>query len=207
MVSAWTRGLALPVLTALMLVGMGAARAWAEPAARLHVREVRTHYVVRGTTERALLREMRRKGPRVSGRPALASTRMAARYRARMRGRAGRCRVVDLEMRVRFTIHLPRLRDATTLRRDTRRRWRAFSRMLLRHEKRHIAIWMRCVRQARRELPRLGASSCARLRGRLKQRYERIMARCNRAHDAFDKRERHAAPRDPFIRAAYSARH
>ena len=165
------------------------------------------HYVVSGADELSLLREMRRKGPRVGGKPALASTRMQTRYTARMRERGAACRVEALQMEVRFIVTLPALHSGGSIRRTTRRRWPSFVRKLRRHENRHIAIWMDCLRQVKRTLPTLRAADCRRLRKRMRNTYQRIMRQCSRRHDAFDRREKHAAASLPFIKAAFGLAH
>ena len=186
---------------ALMLATTPAQQA---RAASLKVQQSRTYYTIDGSSERAMLLDMRRKGPRISGRPALAATHMQTNYHASLRRRGGRCRVEKFDMSARFTMRLPRLRREGRLRAGTRKRWRSFQHMLVRHENRHIRIWTGCLRQVRAQLPRLTARDCVSLKRRLKQRYHAIMAGCRRQHEAFDRRERHAAPKVPFIRAAFA---
>ena len=159
-------------------------------------------YAISGHTERSLLLEMRRKGPRVQGHPALASTKLAARYSARLEARGGHCRVRNFLLEASFTIQLPRLRQPQRLRRGARARWPGFLARLRRHENRHITIWKGCLRQAHKELRRLSASNCLSLKRKMKERYRRIMKACDRRHDAFDTREHHVAHKLPFIRAA-----
>ncbi len=170
--------------------------------ARLGTTTVVKRYVISGRTERALLMDMRRKGPRVQGHPALASTKLAAHYAARLERRAGTCRVRDFRLEATFTMQLPRLKRQRGLARGTRKRWPAFLARLRRHENRHISIWRGCLKQADRELQRLSARSCLSLKRKMKERYRQIMKACDRKHDAFDAHEHHVARNLPFIRAA-----
>ena len=188
------------LLLMALLAGMAQApqAAWAQ----LNTMRVERHYAVSGRDERALLADMRRHGPRVGGRPALASTRMEARYTARLHRTSGRCQVRDFRLRVRFTVMLPRLRQPRLVQASTRQRWPDFLRRLKRHEGRHIAIWTDCLRQVDRTLRRMSAADCNRLRRRMKNTYHRIMHACSRRHDAFDSREHHVSRKLPFIRAA-----
>ena len=190
-------GLALLALPGSVGAGLAAS------GARMHSQTDVRYYPIAGGSELALLRDMRRNGPRVGGRAALASTRMRARYAALLEGKAGACRVRKLNMQVQYTITLPRLRPHARVLQSVRRHWPGFLRKLRRHENHHIAIWNDCLRLVRRRLPRMRARDCTRLKHRLRAAYERIMAECGKRHDAFDQRERHAAASLPFIRAAF----
>ena len=188
----------------MILLLTGVQMALAHPAravpVELNMRTEVRHYAVSGGNELTLLRQMRRKGPRVGGKPALASTRMRARYTAHLRKRGASCRVRDMRMNVTFTMILPRLR---TSRAAMPRRWPAFTRRLRQHEQQHIRIWKDCLRQVRRQLPGLRARSCNGLKRRMRAVYRQIMDQCSRRHDKFDRREKHAAASLPFIKAAF----
>ena len=198
----WLRSWWGPMLALAVFIGAAETQADSRPTAS--IRRSMKYYVISGRDERSLLRQMRRFGPRVGGRPALASTRMQARYRARLQQRGAYCRVKRFHSWVRYTITLPRPRDPRALKADVRKRWRQFDRRLRAHEAKHIAIWNGCLKEVRRILPRLRARNCTILRRRLKARYREIMQACGRKHDAFDAREQHVATSLPFIRAAYS---
>ena len=170
--------------------------------AQLSTTRVERQYAVSGRNERALLADMRRRGPRVGGRPALASTRMEARYSARLHRAAARCRVRDFRLRARFIVTLPRLRRPRLLRASARKRWPGFLARLRRHEGRHITIWTACLKQVDRELRRMSAPDCGVLKRHMESAYRRIMRACNRRHDRFDSREHHVSRKLPFIRAA-----
>lgn len=187
---------------ALLTMASGVATVQAQP----HTTTVVERYAISGATERALLMDMRRKGPRVHGHPALASTRMAAHYSAQLEARGGRCRVREFRLEAVFTIRLPKLERPQRLTRATKRRWPGFLARLRRHENRHVRIWQKCLRQADRELRRLAARSCIALKRKLRERYRQIMKACDRRHDAFDAKEHHVARSLPFIRAALNER-
>ena len=197
----WKRRI-LPVFVGGLLTVPLALASATGAQAQLSTSVVVRKYVISGKTERALLMDMRRKGPRVQGHPALASTKLAAHYSARLEGRAGRCRVRSFRLQATFTMQLPRLERPRGLARGTRKRWPGFLARLRRHENRHISIWRGCLKQADRELQRLTAPSCLALKRRMKERYRRIMRVCDRRHDAFDAKEHHVARSLPFIRAA-----
>jgi predicted secreted Zn-dependent protease len=170
------------------------------------MQQSRTYYTINGASERSMLLEMRRKGPRVHGKPALAATRMKASYRANLRRkRDDMCRVTNIDMNVRFIMRLPKLHHERRLRGSIRKRWHGFQRMLERHENKHISIWKNCVHKVHVELPKLKARDCQQLKRLMRQRYQAIMTSCRRQHDAFDRRERHAEPKVPFIRAALAS--
>ena len=192
--------MALAVAVMLMLHDATAAQA---AAISLKTHTSLRHYVVSGADELSLLREMRRKGPRVGGKPALASTRMRARYAAVMRRQGGVCKVRSFRIRTQYTIMLPRLSGTGPTPKSVRKGWDAFLGKLRRHERHHISIWSACLQQVRRRLPRMQAGDCTTLKRRMHASYERIMAQCGKRHDAFDRKEQHAAARLPFIRAAF----
>ncbi len=175
------------------------------PAARAAPVTVRTSYVhfpLRAGSEAGLLAEMRRAGPLVGGRHAFARTRMRAAISSSMAGPAGRCRMRKVSMRLRFSIMLPRPLHLRRMSAPARRRWAAFASRLKRHELHHCSIWLACVRKARRAMLKLAAPSCAALKRRAELTYHRIMDACGKRHDIFDRRERMAVLRDPFVRAA-----
>ncbi len=188
----------------MVLVAMLPGLAHAPQAARaqLNTARVERQYAVSGRNERALLADMRRRGPRVGGRPALASTRMEARYSARLNRVAGRCQVRDFRLRARFIVTLPRLRRPRLLRASARKRWPGFLTRLRRHEERHIAIWTECLKRVDGKLRHMSASDCNALKRRMKNTYRRIMRACNHRHDVFDAGEHHVSRKLPFIRAA-----
>ena len=192
------RGVSILMATLLALLSLAPQVAWAQ----LTITKTERYYAVSGRDERALLADMRRHGPRVTGQPALASTRMEARYSARLRGVPGHCQVRDFRLRVRFVVLLPRLRRPNVVQASTRRRWPGFLARLRRHEARHIAIWTDCLKQVDRKLRRMSASTCSSLKRRMENSYRQIMRVCNRRHDAFDNREHHVSRKLPFIRAA-----
>ena len=170
--------------------------------AQLKITRVERQYAVSGRDERTLLADMRRHGPRVGGRPALASTRMEAYYTARLHHLPGRCQVRGFRLRARFVVTLPRLRRPRLLHASARKRWPGFLARLRRHEGRHIAIWTDCLRQIDRKLRHMSAADCGSLKRRMRSTYRRIMRACSRRHDAFDNREHHVSRKLPFIRAA-----
>ncbi len=175
----------------------------AAPAAPA-LKTVHVRYPLRARTEAGLLAEMRLRGPLVEGRRAFARNTMKANVTTTMKPRpgGGGCAVRDVRMRITFTIFLPKALNAARLSAPARRRWRAFLRHLERHELRHRAIWLQCARRAEKRMKRLQAPSCGRLRARVRSVYEKTMAECDRRHDAFDKREKGAVLRIPFVRAA-----
>jgi len=133
---------ALPLLLASL--GMTPVRALAE----VRTERMVAHYAISGRDERALLLDMRRKGPRVQGKAALASTRLKGRYSAMLRLQGKVCRVQKLLIEAQFIVTLPRISHLRALQASARKRWPGFAARLKRHENRHIAIWRRCLREA-----------------------------------------------------------
>ncbi len=187
-----------------MLLGL-AAPLDTGPAARAAPVTVRTSYVhfpLRAGSEAGLLAEMRRAGPLVGGRHAFARTRMRAAITMSMAGPAGRCRMRKVSIGLRFAISLPRPLRLRQMSAPARRRWAAFASRLRRHEQHHCGIWLACARKARRAMLKLTAPSCAALKQRAEATYRKVMDACGKRHDIFDRRERMAVLRDPFVRAA-----
>ena len=193
----WSR--AMIMMTLAVLVAFGSP-----PAAQAGVvsRTGVMHFTLSGTSERALLDQFVRRGPKVGGRHAFARTRVRSRMRATLAGVAGRCVVRRLTLTMRFQILLPRADKERRFPPAMKRRWRAFLAHLRRHEERHKRIWLACGREAERRLKGLHASSCRALNRRMKRIYHAVMARCDARHAAFDARESRLVLRQPFIRAA-----
>ncbi len=169
-------------------------------AATFHVRRVTFPLVA--SSERGLLAELRRKGPLVNGRHAFARTRMKSSVRTRFAPRGGKCVVTGVDIKVSFTMLTPRALNAKRLPRAAQRRWRSFARRLLRHEQRHVAIWKNCARKAQERLRRLSTRSCSSMAAAARRTWRAVINECNRIHDAFDRKESHAATGLPFVRAA-----
>ncbi len=187
--------------TALAAVALAAA-AWAPAAGAAQVRVSEQRFDLRAGNERGLLAEMRARGPLVEGRRSFARTRMQAHLRTRFSPRGGRCKVSGVSLRLNFTVLLPRARNLRRLPPRARKRWRAFVAHLRRHEARHRRIWLRCARRAEARIRTLSAADCATLRARTRKAWRASQRACDKAHEAFDAKERRAALRLPFIRAA-----
>ncbi|HHN72565.1 MAG TPA: DUF922 domain-containing protein [Thermopetrobacter sp.] len=190
------------------LIGLLAALAVAAPeaAAELHITHSRGVFPVRGQTPTAVVRDLLRSGPLVSGQHAFARTRMKATMEAEFRGVRGDCRVRRLRLRVSFRTLLPRAVSYRRFSPPLRREWRAFVKALRRHENKHQRIWKGCLQDADRRLRRMRASSCGSLDARVKAAFRRILGRCDARHEAFDRSERAKALRLPFVRRAYVRR-
>lgn len=194
----WSRAMIMMILAVLAASGPPSPAAHAGVVSSARV----VHFTLSGTSERALLDQFVRRGPKVGGRHAFARTRVRSRMRATLAGVAGRCVARRLKLTMRFQILLPRADEERRFPPAMQRRWRAFLAHLRRHEEHHKRIWLDCGQEAERRLKGLRAASCRALNRRMKRIYHAVMARCDARHAAFDRRESRLVLRQPFIRAA-----
>ena len=167
-----------------------------------HVTTRYAYFKAAGTTDAALFAAVRARGPLVSGKHAFARTRMKVSLSAKMARKGGQCAIRKLDFNLKFIISVPRATQKGRFSPALARRWQAFRKHLVWHEKHHCTIWLKCARQAEKRILRLRASSCPGLKRRMRAEYERAMRKCDALHAAFDAREQRAILRRPFVRAA-----
>ena len=158
------------------------------------------YFPVRGTTPSALYADVLRSGPRGKSGRAMATTQVKITQDASIR-RGRRSRLESYRLDVKITTRLPRLAENSRISPALRRTWNGFAGYVRRHEARHKAIYLRCVRKigasARRAFNRAG--SCRGAKSALQRMFRRELARCEALHAAYDRREAGRIKRLPLI--------
>lgn len=165
------------------------------------------YFPVRGTTPSALYADVLRSAPRGQSGRAMATTQAKITQDATIR-RGARCRLESYRLDVKITTRLPRLAENRRISPALRRTWNGFASYVRRHEARHKAIYLRCVRKieagARRAFNKAG--SCRAAKSALQRMFRRGLARCEALHAGYDRREAGRIKRLPLIVQATRSR-
>ena len=187
---------------------LGAAFLIAEPAplaAKPIVKTSFKSYSVPGTSAYALLSYMQRNGPHANGSRALATTAASFRYQADAHNANG-CKLKNFRVTTTFVITLPKATNASRMSSKVRKRWRQFVKHARWHENRHKSIWIGCAKKIEnsvRSMARQG--SCKAAWSKAQSIVKTQLARCDRLHAAFDRRETARASKIPLIAQALRA--
>ncbi len=186
-------------IAACLVLGVAAA---APAAAKPIVKTKYKSYSVPGTSPYALLSYMQTNGPNVNGSHALASTAASIHHKADFKG-TNKCRVKNYRVTMTFEITLPKATQAARMPRKVRSRWKQFVSHAKWHENKHKAIWIGCAKRIERKVRSLRASgNCNAVWSRARALAKVELARCDRLHAAFDRKETKRASRIPLIAQA-----
>lgn len=191
-----SRAIAPALLTAVAL-GLAAAGE-AKPVETLRY----SYYTVSGDTAEAIYRAMLRRGPRVKGAKAYASTSAVTTRESKLQ-QGSACRIVDYRLRLDFVMKLPRIKNETVLPPDDQRLWKRFSVFLKEHEDTHRRIWLDCAADLERKVRMISAKSCKDVDRKAAQLWDRVSAACDRKHAAFDAAEQRRLMSHPFMKRVY----
>ncbi|MEM1198390.1 MAG: DUF922 domain-containing protein [Pseudomonadota bacterium] len=162
-------------------------------------------YSVPGTSAYALLSYMQANGPHANGARALATTSASFRYQADAVTANG-CRLKNFRVATTFVITLPKATQKSRMPASVRKRWGQFVKHARWHENRHKQIWIGCAKKIERIAGRMGRqSSCNAAWAKAQSIVKTELARCDRLHAAFDRRETARAARLPLIAQALRA--
>ena len=162
-------------------------------------------YSVPGTSPYALLSYMQRNGPNVNGSHALASTAASIHHKADFKG-TGNCRIKNYKVTMSFTITLPKAKHISRMPKKVRSRWKQFASHARWHENKHKQIWIGCAQRIERKVRALRArGSCNAVWAKARALAKVELARCDRLHAAFDRKETARASRIPLIAQALRA--
>ncbi len=116
---------------------------------------------------------------------------------------AAGCHVRAVELKVAFTITVPRAVETARLDAKTRKAWRAFVATARAHEEEHLAINLEMYRRIDREISALSTGkSCKSLSARMDRIVESAVRRGIARHTALDKRDTRRTPALPLFRMA-----
>lgn len=193
-------GILAATLGALVLL-TNAAPTSAKPKSSTKVK----YYSVPGTTAHALLSYMQSNGPQVNGSPALASASASFRYKADAVTTNG-CRLKNFRVSADFVITLPKAAQKTAMPSGVRKRWRQFVKHARWHENHHKKIWIRCARKIERTARSMRPQrSCNAAWAKARSLVNSELARCDKIHAAFDRKETANAHKLPLIAQALRA--
>ncbi len=191
----------LAAMLGAVLIVTNVAPASAKPAVTTQVK----YYSVPGKTAHALLAYMQRHGPNVNGSRALASATASFRYNADAVTANG-CRLKNFKVSTDFVITLPKATQKSTMTSSVRKRWRQFVKHARWHENHHKKIWMRCARKIERAARSMGPqNSCNAAWAKARSIVNAELARCDKLHAAFDRKETANAHTLPLIAQALRA--
>ena len=171
-----------PVLAALIVAS---ATAWAHPVIR--------HYDIHGNSERALVQQLRAKGPTASnGKRFDALTRWQVTWNFRYEPRGGSCVVTRVDTRTEGTITLPRWRNQAGASPVLVRHWNRYIAALTEHERNHFAHGA----GAARDIERLGRSfrqhgDCSGIERAFNRQADAIVRRAQEQDRRYDRRTGH----------------
>lgn len=162
-------------------------------------------YSVPGTSAYALLSYMQRNGPHANGARALATTAASFRYQADAHTSNG-CKLRNFRVTTTFVITLPKAKNASKMSSGVRKRWKQFVKHARWHENRHKSIWISCAKKIEHAASTMGTQrNCTAAWSKAQSIVKKQLARCDRIHAAFDRRETAKASRIPLIAQALRA--
>lgn len=162
-------------------------------------------YSVPGTSAYDLLTYMQRNGPHANGARALATTSASFRYQADAQTAKG-CTLKNFRVRTDFVITLPKATNSSSMPPSVRKRWGQFVKHARWHENRHKQIWIGCAKRIERAARSMGTQrSCRAAWSKAQAIVKAQLARCDRIHAAFDRKETARASKIPLIAQALRA--
>jgi predicted secreted Zn-dependent protease len=189
------------VVAAVIATGVAVLPAWAKPIAKTRY----IYFPVSGTSAAALHRSILAHGPTVNGDKAYASLEFASDEEQFLVQDADGCQLHDYQLKLNFTMRLPRLTAGSSLDPDLRKRWQTFERFAHKHEATHRDIWMKCAAAAEAKVRSIKTGRCEAAQALATGIFNQMWAKCAKHHDAFDAAQRYPLMRQPFITAANPA--
>ena len=172
-----------------------------QATAKPHIKTKYTYYTISGKSARSLYQQMIRRGPHIGRERAFATASMSLDPSFKLSGKKS-CHFSRFRMNMEFEIRLPKVRNEKALPKSTRRHWRAFSKFVRRHEMRHRAIWISCIKKLERRVRKLRPRNCNSLESQFTRELNKAAKTCNRRQEAFDRAEQKRLARHPLIIAA-----
>lgn len=170
--------------------------------AGMRVTQKTSYFLVRGSTASAIFTSLVVHGPGGQSGRAMATTNAKIRQGFTLVQKR-RCYLARYSITVKITMRLPRLASPRRLSPSTRRLWRGFYGYLRRHENHHRAIYIACARRMAAQAGNLARSkSCVGVSSALARLRNTELAKCERRHNAYDRRESGLIKRLGLIRRA-----
>ncbi len=157
------------------------------------------YYGISGSTAADVYRAMQKRGPRVNGAKAYASTAASAVQNGKLL-QGSSCKIIDYRIELDFVIKLPRITNEKILPAADRSYWRQFSAFLKEHEETHRRIWLGCAADVEKQVKAIRTTSCKDASRRAAQLWEKMKSACAKKHAAFDAAEQQRVIRHPFVK-------
>jgi predicted secreted Zn-dependent protease len=196
MISRSSVGLLMVGILAGMLMPTSAVMA--RPFATTHYE----YYSVSGMSAASLHQSMVVHGPQVNGYKAYAATAMGSQQNGDLVQTPTGCEIRNYQLKLSFTVRLPRLKSSMPLSPDLRAKWASFDKFVRAHEGVHRSIWMSCAAAAEAKVRAIRARSCEAAQVSASGIMDDVWTQCGKRHDAFDAVQRNPLMRQPFIAAA-----
>lgn len=162
-----------------------------------------TYYTIYGDTPAEIYTTLVKRGPRVGGVKAYASTTAVSSQSGQlMQGKS--CSLEDYKFKIDFTIKLPKLKNETALTGITKTDWKKFSSFLKTHEETHRSIWLACASELEAKVHAITARSCADLNEKTTKLWEQMRTSCAKKQDAFDVAQQRVLLQQPFVKLVLS---
>jgi predicted secreted Zn-dependent protease len=190
---------------AAILIGMPLATgaALARPFSTTHYE----YYSVSGMSAASLHHSLEVRGPEVGGYKAYAATAMDSRQTGNLVQTSAGCTVANYQLRLSFTMRLPRLAAGASMSPALKAKWATFDKFVRTHEGVHRTIWMSCAAAAEAKVRALRTRSCEAAEAMATGIINEMWAQCAKRHDAFDAAQRNPLMKQPFIVAANASPH
>jgi predicted secreted Zn-dependent protease len=177
--------------------------AMARPFATTHYE----YYSVSGMSAASLHHSLEVHGPQVNGYKAYAATSMNGSQNGALVQTSGGCAFTNYQLKLTFTMRLPRLAASSVMNPDLRTKWASFEKFVRAHEGVHRSIWMSCAAATEAKVRTIRAASCEAAQARATGVMNEMWTQCAKRHDAFDAAQRNPLMRQPFIVAANAMPH
>src|SRR5262245_39873896 len=187
----------------LICVPIVMSPAIARPFATTHYE----YYSVSGMSAASLHHSLEVRGPQVGGYKAYAATSIDGHQTGNLVQTPAGCAVTNYQLRLTFTMRLPRLASGSAMNPALRTKWATFERFVRTHEGVHRSIWMSCAAAAEARVRAIRTRTCEAAGAMASGIIDDMWAQCAKRHDAFDAAQRNPLMRQPFIIAANAAPH
>lgn len=162
-----------------------------------------SYYAISGNTPAEIYATLVKRGPRVGGVKAYASTTAVSSQSGQLiQGK--NCSLEDYRFKIDFTIKLPKLKNEAALKGAIKGDWKKFSTFLKAHEETHRSIWLACASDLEARVHAINANSCADLNAKSTRLWEQMRVSCAKKQDAFDVAEQAKLMRHPFVKLVLS---
>jgi predicted secreted Zn-dependent protease len=186
-----------------ILIAVAVLLAFASPSLAKPAENTRySFYTIAGQTAQDVYRAMQRRGPKVNGAKAYASTAATAVQSGRLLQGAS-CNIDNYRIKLDFVIRLPRISNEKILPAADRSHWRQFAAFLKEHEETHRRIWLGCAADVERQMKAIKVRSCKDASRKAAQLWENMQTACKRKHQAFDAAEQKRVLTHPFVKLVF----